>query len=67
MFDAEKAHSVLIVLPVAVITNWEKEFEKWYNKFFYGFKFFCINELRIHVELFHNPFHGTTDGREPDP
>ena len=29
MFDAEKAHTALIVLPVAVITNWDNEFEKW--------------------------------------
>ncbi len=29
MFDAEKIQAVLIVLPVAVIVNWEREFEKW--------------------------------------
>ena len=29
MFDAEKIKAVLIVLPVAVIINWEREFEKW--------------------------------------
>lgn len=29
MFDAERVQSVLIVLPVAVITNWDNEFEKW--------------------------------------
>ncbi|ELU16421.1 hypothetical protein CAPTEDRAFT_138667 [Capitella teleta] len=29
MFDSEKIKSVLIILPVAVITNWENEFQKW--------------------------------------
>ena len=30
MFDAEKIKSVMIVLPVAVIINWEREFKKWW-------------------------------------
>ncbi|XP_035694551.1 DNA excision repair protein ERCC-6-like [Branchiostoma floridae] len=29
MFLQEKIHSVLIILPVALITNWERELEKW--------------------------------------
>ncbi|WAR02307.1 LOW QUALITY PROTEIN: ERC6L-like protein [Mya arenaria] len=29
MFDMQKIQSVLIVLPVAVMVNWEKEFNKW--------------------------------------
>ncbi|XP_060593445.1 DNA excision repair protein ERCC-6-like, partial [Ruditapes philippinarum] len=29
MFDMQKVKSVLIVLPVAVMVNWEKEFQKW--------------------------------------
>nr|XP_022343270.1 DNA excision repair protein ERCC-6-like isoform X4 [Crassostrea virginica] len=29
LFDMEKVHSVLIVMPVSVIGNWEKEFGKW--------------------------------------
>ncbi len=29
LFDADKIKCVLIVLPVAVIVNWEREFEKW--------------------------------------
>ena len=29
MFDAEKIKCVMIVLPVAVIINWEREFKKW--------------------------------------
>ncbi|XP_053376504.1 DNA excision repair protein ERCC-6-like [Mercenaria mercenaria] len=29
MFDMQKVRSVLIVLPVAVMVNWEKEFQKW--------------------------------------
>ncbi|CAH1801782.1 unnamed protein product [Owenia fusiformis] len=29
MFDAEQCKTVLLVLPVAVMLNWEKEFEKW--------------------------------------
>jgi SNF2 family DNA or RNA helicase len=31
MFDAENIKTVLIILPVAVITNWDNEFEKWYE------------------------------------
>ncbi|XP_032084473.1 DNA excision repair protein ERCC-6-like [Thamnophis elegans] len=29
MFDAELIHSVLLILPVKLINNWEKEFAKW--------------------------------------
>ena len=29
MYDAQKIRNVLIVLPVAVIINWQREFEKW--------------------------------------
>ncbi|XP_046330563.2 DNA excision repair protein ERCC-6-like [Haliotis rufescens] len=29
MFDMDKIKSVLIVMPVSVIPNWEKEFSKW--------------------------------------
>ncbi|XP_071848208.1 uncharacterized protein [Apostichopus japonicus] len=29
LFDMQQVRSVLIVLPVAVIINWEREFEKW--------------------------------------
>ena len=29
MFDMQKIQSVLIVLPVALMVNWEKEFSKW--------------------------------------
>ncbi|XP_013379638.1 DNA excision repair protein ERCC-6-like [Lingula anatina] len=29
MFDSEHVHAVLIVMPVSLILNWEKEFEKW--------------------------------------
>ena len=30
MFDMDKVSNVLIVLPVSVMVNWEKEFSKWY-------------------------------------
>lgn len=33
LFDMEKVHAVLIVMPVSVIGNWEKEFGKWYGFF----------------------------------
>ncbi|XP_060070138.1 DNA excision repair protein ERCC-6-like [Ylistrum balloti] len=29
LFDMDKVHSVLIVMPVSLISNWEKEFKKW--------------------------------------
>ncbi|ESO97957.1 hypothetical protein LOTGIDRAFT_104127, partial [Lottia gigantea] len=29
MFDMEKIHYVLIVMPVALVVNWENEFNKW--------------------------------------
>ena len=29
LFDMDQVHSVLLILPVAVMINWEKEFEKW--------------------------------------
>ncbi|XP_033746944.1 LOW QUALITY PROTEIN: DNA excision repair protein ERCC-6-like [Pecten maximus] len=29
LFDMDKVHAVLIVMPVSLITNWEKEFKKW--------------------------------------
>ncbi|XP_021364793.1 DNA excision repair protein ERCC-6-like [Mizuhopecten yessoensis] len=29
LFDMNKVHAVLIVMPVSLITNWEKEFNKW--------------------------------------
>ena len=29
LFDMDKIKSVLIVLPVAVMVNWENEFNKW--------------------------------------
>ena len=29
MFDSERIKSALIVLPVAVMVNWEREFGKW--------------------------------------
>ena len=33
LFDAEKVKSVMIVLPVAVVCNWQREFEKWQVNF----------------------------------
>ena len=30
LFDMGKIKSVLIVLPVAVMVNWENEFNKWF-------------------------------------
>ncbi|KAI0242666.1 DNA excision repair protein ERCC-6-like [Lamellibrachia satsuma] len=40
MFDAEKIKCVMIVLPVAVMLNWDREFQKWlythrYCKYYY--------------------------------
>ncbi|XP_071945347.1 DNA excision repair protein ERCC-6-like isoform X2 [Antedon mediterranea] len=29
LFDADEVKSVMIILPVALIINWEREFEKW--------------------------------------
>ena len=29
LFDMEKVRTVMIVLPVSVMVNWEKEFNKW--------------------------------------
>ena len=29
LFDMDKVQSVMIVLPVSVMVNWEKEFNKW--------------------------------------
>ncbi|XP_069136028.1 DNA excision repair protein ERCC-6-like [Argopecten irradians] len=29
LFDMDKVHAVLIVMPVSLISNWEKEFKKW--------------------------------------
>ena len=29
LFDNQHVHSVLIVVPVSVIPNWEREFERW--------------------------------------
>ena len=29
MFDMQNINSVLIVLPVALMVNWENEFKKW--------------------------------------
>ena len=31
MFDAGLIKSALIVMPVSLLTNWEKEFNKWYT------------------------------------
>ena len=33
LFDMDKIKSVLIVLPVAVMVNWENEFNKWSVQF----------------------------------
>ena len=29
MFDMDKIRNALIVMPVTVVMNWEKEFSKW--------------------------------------
>jgi len=39
LFDADLCHAILIVLPVAVIINWEKEFAKWLAEVY------CYNSL----------------------
>jgi hypothetical protein len=28
-FDMDKVHAAIIVMPVSLIINWEKEFQKW--------------------------------------
>ena len=29
LFDMDKVHAAIIVMPVSLIINWEKEFKKW--------------------------------------
>jgi hypothetical protein len=29
LFDMDKVHAAIIVMPVSLIINWEKEFQKW--------------------------------------
>ena len=34
MFDAELITNAIIVAPLAILVNWEKEFAKWYGLYF---------------------------------